>query len=651
MLFFTTLAKIESVASRNEMTAILAEFFLEVKKEDIAAAVYLMQGRVAPSYEPIEFGMSNKSVLAALDSLALEFLSASFDNLPSEEFNASSLLKELGDIGLVCETLLHKLPSINNSFDSLKEIHENLLKITQISGAGSQLLKQESLQNILKRLNPLAGRYICRVITGELRLGVSEKTIFDALSWAIDGTKKHREIIERAYGARSDLGYISSLVKEALDSNFKDANPQEKDANSKLATIKTLTTLLSQVKLQTGVPVASKLCEREDTAKAVFKRLETCILQPKLDGMRAQIHFQRERKSNSANNERNKNVQSTSFNLSESTEVKQIYSRNQESLTDAFPDILEVLEHLDCDSCIIDSEVVGYDYDSDSYLSYQETMTRRRKHGVSDAQTAVPLKSMAFDLLYLNGEDLTETPVEVRLEKLKTLLENSKNQNRISLLETVVVNSENELEEYFQAQIAQGLEGILCKKMGTNYAPGSRNYDWIKLKANTQESLVDTIDVVVIGYFAGTGERAKYGFGSLLTAVYDDQLDMFVSVAKVGSGFTDELAPQIRGDLERLRVNNKPENVEVVKSLTPDYWVTPEIVIEVVADEITRSPAHVAAKNLKADFEKDLSGKGLSLRFPRIKIWNRDKRANQATNTKELLRLFELRKNRLLGLK
>lgn len=606
------LEKFEKESSRNVLTEHLAGLFLDhtLSTEETAPVLYFLQSRIAPSYEPIEFNMSDKAVLNTLSSIAQTY---------EVDFDPASELKNKGDIGLVCETLLHKLSqrgTIEPKALSISDIHSALFQITQINGAGSQQEKQQQLADLLVKLDSLSGRYVARIVTGNLRLGLSDKTIFDALSWSIDGTKKHREEIEQAYGARADLGYLATLVKQSVEISEDESKRIEE-----------LNRLLSSIKLTVGTPVSSKLCEREDSAENVFKRLGACVLQPKLDGMRAQIHYDK------------------------AQGIKQVFSRNQESLTDSFPDILEALDLLNCESCIIDSEVVGYDYESDSYLSYHETMTRRRKHDVSETANKVPLRAMSFDLLYLNGQDLSNSPVELRVAELKKLVESSTEQKKIAFLETVQVNTSEELEDYFQIQIGQGLEGILCKKLGTKYAPGTRNYDWIKLKANTQAELVDTVDVVVIGYFAGSGDRAKYGFGSLLTAIYNPETDTFHSVAKVGSGFTDQLAPTMRADLKSLRLEDKPENVSVNNQLKPDYWVRPEIVMEVIADEITRSPAHTAAADIKADFEPTLTGKGLSLRFPRMKIWKRDKKPTQATTASELLRLFELRKLRLLSSK
>ncbi len=213
----------------------------------------------------------------------------------------------------------------------------------------------------------------------------------------------------------------------------------------------------------------------------------------------------------------------------------------------------------------------------------------------------------------------------------------------ITLLETVNVTTAKDLEDYFQEQIGKGLEGIIAKKLGTAYEPGTRNYDWIKLKANTQARMVDTVDAVVLGYYNGRGVRAKFGVGALLVGVYNQDDGKFYSIAKVGTGMTDAEWETIKRDLTPLELPGQPAESVVEKMLHPDVWVEPKIVMEIDADQITRSPSHTAAWDKPASFETDTKGKGLSLRFPRMKVWNRDKDADQATSVQELLRMFELR--------
>lgn len=274
-------------------------------------------------------------------------------------------------------------------------------------------------------------------------------------------------------------------------------------------------------------------------------------------------------------------------------------------------------------------------------------MQRRRKYDIDAYAKDIPVRAMCFDVLYLNGKDITQTPIEERVSILSSLLSGEKIPDQVrdgalQMLETKQMQSQEELEEYFFSKVNTGLEGIITKEANSVYQPGTRNFTWIKLKANTQSHLVDTIDVVVLGYFYGQGARNKYGFGAMLAGVYDAKLDTYYSIGKVGSGFTDEQAPTINADLQKNVVAEKPENYVVDKTLTPDVWVKPKLVMEIVADEITRSPNHTAARGIEAKVKKDDSTKGLSIRFPRLKIWNRDK--DYPNSVDEIVRMYELRK-------
>lgn len=606
--FATTIAQLENVSGRNEATAQLAALLRQLRGEEISAAVYMSMGRVAPVYEPIEFNFSTKMIQRGLQQLA------------GEGNDVPALMAKLGDEGLVAEAVLQSQLKTDSELE-IVEVFEILKSITATQGAGSQEKKLQIFTDLLSKLDSLSAKYISRVVMGNLRLGYSDKTILDSLSFAVAGDKSWRARIERAYGARADLGFVAQLV---LDT------PTEK-----------LEAELENIKVSVGTPVASKLVEREASPATTWARMQESLVQPKLDGMRAQLHFARHpAKLGLEIPVAEGEAQPSHFGAA--------FSRNMESLTDMFPDLLAGVAKLDVDSIILDSEVVGLDLENETYLPFQDTVQRRRKNDIDAAVANIPVKAMTFDILYLNGEDLTRKPLSERIEILRSLISSSKDQP-IDMLESKVVKTEQELADFFFAQVTTGLEGIIVKKLDTTYDPGTRNFDWIKLKANTQSDLVDTVDVVVLGYFHGQGARASYGFGSLLTGVYDPATDTYKSVAKVGSGFTDADAPKIKADLTALHVSEKPANVEVEKILTPDIWVTPHIVMEVTADEITRSPSHTAAREVAASFEKDTKGRGLSLRFPRLKHWNRDKQATQSTTPQELVRLFEIRRQRILG--
>lgn len=595
------ISELEGTSSRTALMTQLSELFKQLQPDEIAPLLYMLMGRIAPVYEALEFNFSTKMIQRTLQQIL------------GEEAVVAKLMGELGDEGLVAEAVLNKKNQDGNGAIGIVEVFESLKEIAVTQGAGSQEKKSNLFAELLSELDPLGARYIARIVMGNLRLGLSDKTILDALSFSVAGDKSWRERIERAYGARADLGYIAQLV---------------------LATdLSKLEYALAEIKVAVGTPVASKLVEREASAATTWARMGEIagdsygqtIVQPKLDGMRAQIHY--------------------------SSDVAEVFSRNMESLTDQFPDLLAAVAQLGAKSIILDSEVVGLDLENETYLPFQDTVQRRRKHGVDEAVANIPVKAMTFDVLYLNGEDLTRKPLLERIEILRQIVDGQKDRqaSAIDMLETRVVKSGQELSDYFLTQVTSGLEGIIVKKLHSTYDPGTRNFDWIKLKANTQSDLVDTVDVVVLGYFYGQGARSSYGFGSLLTGIYDPATDTYKSVAKVGSGFTDAQAPQMRADLEALKVDEKPTNVEVEKVLTPDVWIRPQIVMEVTADEITRSPSHVVAREHAASFESDTKGRGLSLRFPRLKHWNRDKQPTQSTTPLELVRLFEIRRQRILS--
>jgi DNA ligase-1 len=612
--FSLFLQQLETTPSRNQMTILMAQVFDQLDEKEVPIAMYLMQGRLVPKYIALEFNFSRKLALRALSELV--------EN-NGEKSKVKELFSELGDVGLVAEILVKNINEGKNQilqFDleevekkdlNILEVYQKLKNIAEASGKGSQDEKLKQYANLLKRLDPLSARYATRIIIGELRLGLSDKTILDSLSWYSVGDKSIRNLIDAAFGARADLGELAQIIIKA------------KRENSVEKALKTIT-------VEVGTPIASKLVEREANSEKVWKRMPNCFVQPKLDGLRGQIHYRRQ--------------------SAVSSQLSAVFSRNMEDMTEQFPELIEAVKNLEVDSIILDSEILGYDSTKELYLTYQETMQRKRKYDISDFARDIPVKAFCFDILYLNGEDLTSKPIEERIALLREILQEgmineSRLQNNLIMLETKQMNSEDELETYFKKQVEDNhLEGIITKEAGSIYEPGTRNFKWIKLKANTRSDLVDTIDVVVMGYYSGKGSRAKFKVGTLLTGVYNPVDDKFYSIGKVGSGFSEEDLKQIYEDLQKIRTIEKPEVYEVAKPLHPDVWVEPKIIMEVTADEITRSPVHTAAIGLTSSVPKDDPSKGLSIRFPRMKIWNRDKELPNTVG--EIVRMYELRKGK-----
>lgn len=610
------LSKIEATTKRLEFTTLLSDFLKEVKDDEIKYSMYLIQGRLVPKYTSIEFNMSGKLVLRALGEIT------------GNSAKILSKFGELGDAGLVAEEVLK---DNKDTGISITDVYKHLEEIAFASGKGSQEKKLECYKALVKKLDGLSSRYVTRVIIGNLRLGMSNKTVLDSLSWFRSGDKSLRKNLDVAYGARADIGYLAQVVVQT---------PQNLDIKN----------ILLDIKLEPGTPVASKLVERENSSANVWERMPNCFVQPKLDGLRGQIHYTKNQKSKIKNQKieiqspkiENGNLETNTQDSKPITHNCFVFSRNMENLTEQFPEILRDVAKLGVESIILDSEIIGFNLETGEYLNFQETMKRKRKFDITETAAKIPVKAMCFDILYLNGEDLTGKPIEYRLDLLKKILEKNKTDS-LDMLETKQMETSEELNDYFIEKVSAGLEGIITKETGSSYEPGTRNFKWIKLKANTQSDLVDTIDVVVLGYYTGKGARAKFGVGTLLAGVYNPDTDKFYSIGKVGSGFTDENLGVIFNDLKAIKIDAKPENVEVGKNMYPDIWVEPKIVMEIDADEITRSPIHTAAKGIPAKVKNDDSEKGLSIRFPRMKIWKRDK--DLPNTVQEIVRMYELRKN------
>ena len=312
-----------------------------------------------------------------------------------------------------------------------------------------------------------------------------------------------------------------------------------------------------------------------------------------------------------------------------------LFTRNLEDVTEMFPEIVDSTRKIRNESFILDSEVVGWNYKTERFMSYQETMQRRRKYSVQSKSMDIPVRAFAFDLLYLNGNSLINIDTGKRVEMLEKNIKSSK-EGSIALAESKKVSTEKEIKKYFKECIKNGLEGIIVKEIKGGYKPGIRNYEWVKIKKSIDKKLVDTVDMVVVGYYSGSGRRSSLGIGAILGAVLNEREGTFDAICKVGTGMSDELLKDMHSKFEDITVKQKPKNVRVVDFLIPDVWVSPVYVITVDADEITRN---ISGTNASI-------GNGLSLRFPRLIDFGRDKSREDITTVKELSDMFRIQKKK-----
>jgi DNA ligase-1 len=496
--------------------------------------------------------------------------------------NREEVLKSyqrLGDMGFVAEELGNKV-KIKEQNLSVDEVFKILTEIANTKGEGTVGKRQILLADLLKKLDSISAKHLVRIPLGNTRLGIGDPTVLDALATAKLGDKSKRKVLEQAYNRTSDLGLIAKTLwgKGLLG--------------------------VEKLEVRVGAPIRSELCERLPTPEKVIEKMEEVDVQYKYDGFRVQIH---------------KN----------GDEIR-MFSRNLEEMTHMFPELTKAAkEQIKAETAILDSEALAYNPLSEEFLPFQETTKRRRKHNILEMAGKLPLKAFVFDILYKNGKQLLDEPLKKRMEILKeTITEDdvlirTKNQT---------VTDAKSLEILLEDAISKGLEGLVVKRLESPYEAGGRNFNWVKLKRHSSGELSDTIDCVILGYITGKGKRAQFGAGALLVGLYDDKKDEFVTVSKVGTGLTDGEWREVHKRADKISLEHKPARVN--SQIIPSVWITPQIVIEVLADEITRSPIHTAGK--------ETDEPGYALRFPRlVSFRDADKKAEDSTSVKELIEMYK----------
>jgi DNA ligase-1 len=590
------LEKLEDTSSRNEMTAVLAELFKEAKASEIDKICYLSLGGLAPKYEGIEFNIAEKMMTKIL---------ATTYKVGGEEVRKR--FKKVGDLGEVASELAKTKDRRPKTKIEVTGVFEKLYEIATTSGEGSVEQKITLFAKLLLQLDPLSAKYVVRVPIGRLRLGFSDITILDALSWMKASDKSLRPELEQAYNTSADIGKIAKVFKERGIKGVK------------------------KIGVSVGTPIRTAQAERLPTAEKIIEKLERLGVEPKYDGFRVQIHLDKTKRM-----EKSSEMQIGLFNLQ--GPFVHIFSRNLENITHMFPDIVNAVQKFPVDRAIFDGEAIAYNEETGEFLPFQETVQRKRKHDIAAKARKIPLKVFIYDLLYLNGRPLINEVFEKRRALLvKTLGDPEKTaRHKLVVAKQDVIKKAEELKELFDLYISQGLEGVMCKKLDSVYQAGARNFNWVKYKRTTEGELADTIDCVVMGYYRGRGKRAGFGIGAFLTGVYDEASDQFVTIAKIGTGLTDEQWGEMKKRCDGVKAPDKPARFVVDKNLDPDVWCEPAMVVEIKADEITRSPVHTAAKDSEA---LGVGGPGLALRFPRL-VDFRDKDPEQATTVEEVLRLY-----------
>ncbi len=559
--------EMEKTSKRLELTDHLVRLFRSTNLEIIDKVVYLIQGKIRPDYEGIELGVADKMMIKAIA------LSSGLNPSLIEEF-----YRESGDIGSAAERALEQRRQLTlfREVIDVERIYETLEKIASLSGEGSQDLKLRYLSNLLNNTTPRESKYILKIVSGKLRLGIADYTILDALAIAFTESKDNRAILEHAYNISSDLGMVAKiLAKEGLDG------------------LKRLNVMLFK-------PIRPMLAERIKTAQEALERTNgICAAEYKLDGERVQIH---------------------------KGDRVMLFSRRLENITLHYPDVIDAVNRsIDAHEAILEAEIVAIDQNTGYYLPFQELMHRRRKYDIEEAMKEYPISLNFFDLLYVNGNGCLHMPYRERRALLERIVKES---DTTRLVPMIIARDAESIEREMEKAISEGCEGLMIKNIDSNYRAGAREYAWMKLKREYRGELADSLDLVIVGAFYGKGRRVGR-YGAFLLACYDD--GMFRTISKVGTGFSDE-------DLDTFYNMLEPtakKDARIDSRLDADVWFEPKIVIEVTASEITLSPLHTTAMNV---IRKD-SGLALRFpKFTgRIRY---DKSPEDATSVKEVIELY-----------
>ncbi len=579
-----TFDKLEGITSRIQLTNVLVELFKKTPSDVIDKVIYLMQGRLWPEWSGLpELGVGEKFLVKAA-SIAVRV----------SESEVERLYKQLGDLGKTVEQLRQRSvagglthfirsTSKHDVRLSVERVYETLSKVASMVGEGSRDIKIKLIAGLLVDSEPIEAKYLIRLIEGRLRLGVGDATILDALAICYAGSQNYRGFVERAYNIRADLGSIAKILASGGSESLKVIKPK------------------------VGVPIRPMLAERLSDPKEILDKVGgKALVEFKYDGERAQIHKD------------NGNVQ--------------IFSRRLENITHQYPDIVEVLpSSLKCSEAIVEGEIVAVDPSTNELRAFQELMHRKRKHDIHEVIKEFPVRLYLFDILYVDGEDLTTAPIAIRKEYLQKVVVQG---DAVRLADFIITNDAGQLENFFLKAIESGCEGVVVKALHDQaiYQAGARGWLWIKYKRDYKSEMIDTVDLVVVGAFHGKGRRGgKYG--TLLMAAYDPDTDTFKTVCKVGSGFTDEDLEGMSSLLQPYIIQHRHPRVD--SELEPDIWVVPALVAEVIGAELTLSPLHTCGKG------KVKEGVGISIRFPRFLRWRGEKRAEDATTVDELVEMYK----------
>jgi DNA ligase-1 len=570
--------KLEATSKRLEKTHHLSEFLKKTGASDIEEVMLLLTGRVFPAWDERKIGVASRMMIKALAK-------ATGDSPDSVERS----WKKTGDLGDTAELLISKKKqrTLFSSELTVSKVFNNIQKLAEMTGEGTVEKKVQLIAELLTSAKPIEAKYITRTVLEELRVGLGDGTIRDAIVWAffskeigLKYDEKENDLV-LPENSREVFNKYINLVQSAYDV-----------ANDFSAVAKTIREKgekgLEKTGLTAGRPVKVMLAQKVKDVKEGFETVgKPAALEFKYDGVRMQIH----RKGDKI----------------------VVYTRRLEEVTKQFPEVVNyVRSNVKSKDFILDSEAVGFDPKTGKYLPFQKISQRvKRKYDIEKMAKDFPVEVNIFDIIQYEGESMINKPFNERRKVIEKIVNPEK--RKIQCAEQITTSDEKKAQEFYKKSLAAGNEGVMMKNLAAPYKPGSRVGHMIKLKPVMKE-----LDLVIVGAEWGTGKRSEW-LSSFVLACRDEETGEFLEIGKVGTGIKEKKEEGVSFD----------ELTEMIKPLVTsekgkEVRIKPEIVIEVTYEEIQKSPSYSS---------------GYALRFPRLSRL-RDDRAPEECSSLEMVKDF-----------
>ncbi|MDI6888520.1 MAG: ATP-dependent DNA ligase [Methanocellales archaeon] len=490
--FASVCEKIEGTTSNLEMTKIVAQFLKNA--DDLEIVTRFIIGSVFPAWSPEELGVGPSLLYNAVSM-----------STGVKEAQVKDMVRNLGDTGLTCEKLCEKrvqrtlLPTELTTM----QVYKNFEAIARTTGKGSQKKKAKMLADLFGSAKPKEARYIARLVLEELRIGVGEGIVRDAIALAFDVPKNE---VERAYMLTNDLGMVAATAKKGVKE-------------------------LKKLDITPGRPVKMMLAQVAKSMESAIDEMKEAAIEWKYDGARVQIH--------------------------KVNDDVTLFSRRLENVTKSLPDVTDVIRDVVVyKQVILEGEAIAIGEDGRP-RPFQDILKRfRRKYDIGQMVKEIPLHLTLFDALYVNGKSLIHKPLSERRRVLEKSLK-KKEDPKINVTPQTVTNDVKVVEGIYKEALSAGHEGVMLKNPKSAYTPGKRGKNWLKVKP-----MAETLDLVVTGGMWGEGRRANF-IGSYLLACRDPATGDLLSIGRVGTGMTDEQLAELTGLFKDLIVSEKGKDIEL----------------------------------------------------------------------------------------